>query len=427
MWRWGLTLMGLLLRRRRAGGGRGGPGRRQSAAQPLRVRHPDRRAVVRLDGSLPGRAVRRLQRHQRVVLRRRRQAPPPQPLLRSQSDLVRRPVSAPPVDRAGLARLRAATGRRRLDPAAGLFAPDSITRRINREAVLLLGGGRALLLQIAHPLVAAGVAAHSRFEQRAAATAGAHAAADPDHRLRQRRRGAGGGARHRARARPRARPAGERLRAVRRRHPVRRQRPGAAAVGARDAGRQRPGHLPALPRPAQRRRAAPRSTTSRASRPACSASPTPTCRRPTTPSRPTCAACCAARQLAVSRDSRAIAAALLSPPLPPGLRQLAATDAPVHHRPAAGGDPPALRLLLGPAARARARRHRHRHPRRRPVAAVAAAPFPPRPPRRLGGDVRGGFSAATASAASRGGGLTAPPLRCTATACGRVVPSCSPT
>ena len=74
-------------------------------------------------------------------------------------------MSAPPVDRAGLARLRAATGRRRLDPAAGLFAPDSITRRINREAVLLLGGGRALLLQIAHPLVAAGVAAHSRFEQ----------------------------------------------------------------------------------------------------------------------------------------------------------------------------------------------------------------------------------------------------------------------
>lgn len=74
-------------------------------------------------------------------------------------------MSVPRLDRAGLARLRAATGRRRLDPAAGLFAPDSITRRVNREAVLLLGGGRALLLQVAHPLVAAGVAAHSRFEQ----------------------------------------------------------------------------------------------------------------------------------------------------------------------------------------------------------------------------------------------------------------------
>jgi len=64
-----------------------------------------------------------------------------------------------------MARLRAATGTRRVDPAAPLFAPDSITRRINREAVLLLGGGRALLLQLAHPLVAAGVAGHSRFEQ----------------------------------------------------------------------------------------------------------------------------------------------------------------------------------------------------------------------------------------------------------------------
>jgi uncharacterized protein (DUF2236 family) len=46
---------------------------------------------------------------------------------------------------------------------AGLFGPRSITWKINRESVLLLGGGRALLLQIAHPLVAAGVAAHSDF------------------------------------------------------------------------------------------------------------------------------------------------------------------------------------------------------------------------------------------------------------------------
>ena len=41
--------------------------------------------------------------------------------------------------------------------------PESISWRVNREAVLLLGGGRALLLQVAHPLVAAGVAAHSEF------------------------------------------------------------------------------------------------------------------------------------------------------------------------------------------------------------------------------------------------------------------------
>ena len=46
---------------------------------------------------------------------------------------------------------------------AGLFAEDSITRRVNRENILLLGGGRALLMQLAHPKVAAGVDEHSDF------------------------------------------------------------------------------------------------------------------------------------------------------------------------------------------------------------------------------------------------------------------------
>lgn len=55
--------------------------------------------------------------------------------------------------------------RRRLREARGPFGPQSITWRIHREPVLLLGGGRALLLQIAHPLVAAGVAAHSDFRR----------------------------------------------------------------------------------------------------------------------------------------------------------------------------------------------------------------------------------------------------------------------
>jgi len=45
----------------------------------------------------------------------------------------------------------------------GLFAEDSITRRVNRENILLLGGGRALLMQVAHPKVAAGVDEHSDF------------------------------------------------------------------------------------------------------------------------------------------------------------------------------------------------------------------------------------------------------------------------
>ena len=45
----------------------------------------------------------------------------------------------------------------------GLYSDDSITRRVNRENVLLLGGGRALLMQLAHPQVAAGVDEHSDF------------------------------------------------------------------------------------------------------------------------------------------------------------------------------------------------------------------------------------------------------------------------
>lgn len=45
----------------------------------------------------------------------------------------------------------------------GLFAEDSITRRVNRENILLVGGGRALLMQLAHPKVAAGVDEHSDF------------------------------------------------------------------------------------------------------------------------------------------------------------------------------------------------------------------------------------------------------------------------
>ena len=50
--------------------------------------------------------------------------------------------------------------------AEGLYAEDSITRRVSRENILLLGGGRALLMQLAHPKVAAGVDDHSDFRSR---------------------------------------------------------------------------------------------------------------------------------------------------------------------------------------------------------------------------------------------------------------------
>lgn len=56
-----------------------------------------------------------------------------------------------------LARVRALAP----DPVAGIYGPGSQVWRINREAVIFLGGGRAALLQLAHPFVAQGVSDHS--------------------------------------------------------------------------------------------------------------------------------------------------------------------------------------------------------------------------------------------------------------------------
>jgi uncharacterized protein (DUF2236 family) len=55
----------------------------------------------------------------------------------------------------------------------GFYGPTTLTWQLTRERVLLVGGPRALLLQLAHPLVAAGVADYSNF------------AADPLARLRR--------------------------------------------------------------------------------------------------------------------------------------------------------------------------------------------------------------------------------------------------
>src|SRR5262245_38318124 len=43
----------------------------------------------------------------------------------------------------------------------GVFGPRSMTWRVNREAAIFLGAGRALLLQLAHPWVAAAIEQHS--------------------------------------------------------------------------------------------------------------------------------------------------------------------------------------------------------------------------------------------------------------------------
>ena len=43
-----------------------------------------------------------------------------------------------------------------------MFGPNSLTWRVDREALTFLGAGRTLLLQLAHPWVAAAIAQHSR-------------------------------------------------------------------------------------------------------------------------------------------------------------------------------------------------------------------------------------------------------------------------
>jgi uncharacterized protein (DUF2236 family) len=51
------------------------------------------------------------------------------------------------------------------DPRAGIFGPQSIAWKINRESAVFLGAGRATLLQLAHPWVAAALADHSNIIQ----------------------------------------------------------------------------------------------------------------------------------------------------------------------------------------------------------------------------------------------------------------------
>ncbi len=47
----------------------------------------------------------------------------------------------------------------------GYFTPESAIWRIGQESVLMAGGGRALLMQAAHPSVAAGIAEHSGYRE----------------------------------------------------------------------------------------------------------------------------------------------------------------------------------------------------------------------------------------------------------------------
>jgi uncharacterized protein (DUF2236 family) len=66
------------------------------------------------------------------------------------------------VDEAGLERELAAVRATAAGPLAGIFGPASMMWRVDREAAVFLGAGRAILLQLAHPWVASAIAEHSR-------------------------------------------------------------------------------------------------------------------------------------------------------------------------------------------------------------------------------------------------------------------------
>lgn len=74
--------------------------------------------------------------------------------------------TAMPVTRGDSEALLAEAAARAIVPMAGLFGPDSASWKINREAALFLGAGRAALLQLAHPWVTAALAEHSSLQAR---------------------------------------------------------------------------------------------------------------------------------------------------------------------------------------------------------------------------------------------------------------------
>jgi uncharacterized protein (DUF2236 family) len=66
------------------------------------------------------------------------------------------------VSPAELERLLDDVKRSSADGERGILGPDSVSWKVNRESALFLAAGRAALLQLAHPWVAAAIAEHSR-------------------------------------------------------------------------------------------------------------------------------------------------------------------------------------------------------------------------------------------------------------------------
>lgn len=72
-------------------------------------------------------------------------------------------VATSPVSQAHMEHLWASVRDNAAHPREGIFGPFSISWKINRESALFLGAGRAALLQLAHPWVAAALDQHSNL------------------------------------------------------------------------------------------------------------------------------------------------------------------------------------------------------------------------------------------------------------------------
>jgi uncharacterized protein (DUF2236 family) len=70
-------------------------------------------------------------------------------------------VTGRPELEASLARLRAECD----DPRAGIHGPGSAAWHLERDSVIFMGGGRAVLMQLAHPFVAYAIAQHSKTRE----------------------------------------------------------------------------------------------------------------------------------------------------------------------------------------------------------------------------------------------------------------------
>ena len=250
----------------------------------------------------------------RGIPRPRGPGPRPADIGQSHDPLGRRAVAAVRgelPDHSGVTSDRDGAARQR--EAFGLYGPRSEAWRLNREAMLLLGAGpRALLLQLAHPAVAAGVDEHSDFR------------ADPWARLQATLRSyltIVYGTTTAARAEIR------RLNELHRTISgagLRRPRPRALAVGPRDAGRHDDRRLRRLDRAAARAPSARATTTRRCRSVGRSACPPTACRPTSTRSRRTSRRCSRPDgHVQVSPVARELAWHVLNPPLGPVLPALA--------------------------------------------------------------------------------------------------------